>query len=123
MPDPIVWWELATQDEERSVEFFRRVFGWPLEYDERLGFHVMAGEVGDEINKISGGGIFTLRKPKLPFVALYIRVTGIEEKAGQIEEYGGLIVEAPHAISERAKICLFNDPSGVTWAMIESIAN
>ena len=117
--DPIVWWELATQDAEKSVEFFRRVFEWPLEFDERLGFWVMHDEPGAGVHRVSGGGVFTMRKAKLPFVALYIQVTGIDDKAGQVEEYGGLIVEAPFDISPTTRLCLFHDPSGVTWAMIE----
>jgi predicted enzyme related to lactoylglutathione lyase len=24
----IVWWELATHDQEKSVKFFENVFGW-----------------------------------------------------------------------------------------------
>jgi len=65
------------------------------------------------------GGIFTLRRAKLPFVSLYLQVEKIEEKAKLIEEKGGLVIEAPHETPGGSKICLFNEPSGVTFAMIE----
>jgi predicted enzyme related to lactoylglutathione lyase len=26
--NPIIWWELATHEQEKSVKFFANVFGW-----------------------------------------------------------------------------------------------
>ena len=37
----------------------------------------------------------------------------------EISENGGLIVELPHEISKNTWICLFTDPSGVTFAMLQ----
>ena len=59
-------------------------------------------------------------KARLPFVALYIQVDDIDEKAKTIEENGGFIVEAPFDTSSGSRICLFNEPSGVTFAMIQT---
>ena len=36
-----------------------------------------------------------------------------------IEAKGGLVIEEPHEISSGSWICLFNDPSGATFAMIQ----
>ncbi|MCP4425936.1 MAG: VOC family protein, partial [Chloroflexi bacterium] len=47
----------------------------------------------------------------------------IEAKAQLVEEAGGYIVEAPFEIQSGTKICLFNEPSGVTFAMLQSAAN
>ena len=65
------------------------------------------------------GGIFTLKQAKLPFLTLFIQVEDIEEKARKIEECGGNLIEPPHALDSGASICLFNEPSGVTFAMIQ----
>ena len=114
--NPIAFWELATHDQEKSVQFFREVFEWEVEFDERLGFY---GVTTAPLKEGLWGGIFTLKKAKLPFVTLYIHVENIEEKARQIETHGGFIVEAPFEIKGGSKICLFNEPSGVTFAMIQ----
>jgi uncharacterized protein len=116
--NPVVWWELASHDAEKSVAFFRKVFGWALEFDENAGFHVMPADLHDQ-RAFVGGGIFTLRRARLPFVALYIAVDDIEAKARQIVETGGFIVEAPFEIASGSRICLFNEPSGVTFAMLQ----
>lgn len=113
----IVFWELATHDQDRTVDFFQEVFGWEIAFDTELGFYTVSAESSCE--KPLDGGIFTLKKAKLPFLTLYIEVEDIDGLCGKIEAAGGSIVEGPMKITERSKICLFNEPSGVTFAMIE----
>lgn len=115
--NPVCYWELASQNSEKTVEFLRKVFGWKPEYDEKSRIYEFPAD--EAKMAFSGGGVFTLRKAKLPFLTIYIKVKDIEEKATMIEKYGGFIVEAPFEISPGVKICLFNEPSGVTLAMLE----
>ncbi len=113
--NPIVWWELATHDAEKTVNFFRAVFGWQIDFDEKAGFF----KLRHQPPTISGGGIFTLRRAKLPFVALYIQVEDIQATAEQIKAHGGLIVDPPAELTPGTWIALFNEPSGVTFALIQ----
>jgi len=113
--NPIIWWELATHDQEKSVRFFEKVFGWEFRFDENVGFYKMK----DGNFTLTGGGIFTLRRAKLPFVALYIQVDDIHEKVKAIQENGGFIVDPPAELTPGEWLCLFNEPSGVTFAMIQ----
>ena len=113
--NPIVWWELATHDAEKTVKFFRDVFDWQIDFDEKAGFFKMRHNPPT----VSGGGIFTLRRAKLPFVALYISVDDIQAMAKSVQEHGGFIVDPPFEIGGGEWICLFNEPSGVTFAMIQ----
>lgn len=110
----IVWWELASHDSEKSVKFFRDVFCWDLQLDEKAGFYKMRHNPPT----VSGGGIFTLKRAKLPFVALYISVEDIHGMAKKVTEHGGFIVDPPLDLGGEW-ICLFNEPSGVTFAMIQ----
>lgn len=116
-PNPIVWWELATHDAEKTVRFFRDVFGWEINLDDRVGIH----KIRHNPPTISGGGIFTLRRAKLPFVALYISVDDIHAMVKKIQEHGGFIMDPPLDTGGGEWICLFNEPSGVTFAMIQEI--
>lgn len=117
--NPVVFWELASHDAEKSVAFFREVFEWDVQFDERLGFY---GVTTDPLPEGVWGGMFTLRKARLPFVCLYIQVEDIERMAASVEAHGGFIVEAVQVIPGGSKLCLFNEPSGVTYAMIEPAA-
>jgi hypothetical protein len=69
---------------------------------------------------LNGGAIFTLRRAPLPFVALYICVEDIHEKAKLIRENGGLIVDPPAELVPNEWLCLFNEPWGVTFGMIQT---
>ena len=114
--NPVVFWELASHDAEKSIRFLKDLFDWEVAYNEHVGlYEIPAGEgsVGCD------GGVFTLRKAKLPFLTIYVLVEDIEAKARRVEELGGLIVEPPQEIPGGAKICLFNEPSGVTLAMYQ----
>jgi predicted enzyme related to lactoylglutathione lyase len=114
--NPIIWWELATHDQKKSVRFFEKVFGWEFGLDEESGFH----KIRDGNFMMQGGGVFTLRRAKLPFLTLYIQVDDIEAKAKLIQEHGGFIVDPPAELAPGQWICLFNEPSGVTFAMIQT---
>jgi predicted enzyme related to lactoylglutathione lyase len=119
--NPVVYWELASHDARASVDFLRQVFEWDFELDEMTGIYEIPADSAE--NAFSGGGVFTLRKAKLPFLTLYIRVQDIDAKAKRIEDLGGYVVEAPFDLPSGSRICLFNEPSGVTLAMIQKPAS
>ncbi len=114
--NPVVFWELASHDAEASVEFFEKTFNWEI---KKLPNTILYGVSSRSEDRGIDGGIFTLQKAKLPFLTVYILVDDIKEKARLIEESGGYIIEQPHEISSGSWICLFNDPSGVTFAMLQ----
>ena len=115
--NPVVFWELASHDMEKTVEFFREVFDWKIEFSDRLGFYIIP-EITSLENAIDGA-VFTLKRAKLPFQTIYIKVNDIEAKAKLIPKKGGFIIDEPSEIPDGSKICLFNEPSGVTFAMLE----
>ena len=114
--NPVVYWELASHDAEATKTFLCELFDWDVEWDDRIGLYDFP--VGDDA-RAAGGGVFTLRKAKLPFLTLYVCVDDIVAMAAKVEELGGFIVEGPIETPGGSHICLFNEPSGVTLAMIE----
>jgi uncharacterized protein len=117
MPNnPVVYWELASHDATKTVAFLKKVFDWDFAYDERTTIH----ELPAELTPMQGGGVFTLRRAKSPFLTIYIQVDDIDAKVKSIEEAGGFIVDPPLDLPGGSRICLFNEPSGVTLAMIQA---
>lgn len=114
--NPVVFWEIASHDAEESVRFLEEALGWSFLLDEGSGIYHVPGNTDDGS---CSGGVFTLRKAKLPFLTVYVLVDDIDERAKRIEELGGHIVQGPLDISPRARICLFNEPSGVTLALLQ----
>ena len=116
---PICYWELASNNAERSVRFFQEVFGWVFAYDEKSTIHELPAGEGQKA--FAGGGIFTLSLAREPFLTVYIKVDDIEAKAKKIEECGGSIEIQPSVVTPGGPmICLFKEPSGVTFAMLQS---
>ncbi len=112
----VVFWELASHDGKRSAQFFREVFGWEVVFDEGLGFW----RVNPPTEGNPGRGyLFTLKQAKLPFVAVHIRVSDIKAMRDRVVEHGGHIVLEPEEFSPGSLVCLFNEPSGVTFAMVQ----
>lgn len=114
--NPVVFWELASNDQDRSASFFRDVFGWEVVLDPELGFYRVNPPAG---KNPAGGYIFTLRRAKLPFVSVYIRVDDIRAMRDKVVAHGGYIVLEPEEPAPGSLVCLFNEPSGVTFAMIQ----
>ena len=117
--NPVIFWELASHDAEASVEFFDKIFDWQIEMIPNTIIHGVDSRSED---RGITGGIFTLQKAKLPFLTVFIQVDDIQEKANLVRENGGLIVVEPNEIGSGSWICLFNDPSGVTFAMLQRAA-
>jgi len=116
--NPVLFWELASNDADASVDFFRTVFDWDIRMNDDIGFYTV--KTGGRQDRVDGY-IFTLSRAKLPFMAVYTLVDDIEAAVKKVTEAGGHIVEPPTVtISDGPQICLFNDPSGVTHAMIQS---
>ena len=115
MKNPVIYWELAVHTYKETREFFEKVFEWTF---EETGLPDYAEVHPEEAIKISGG-VFKLRKAKMPFLTVYIRVQNIHDMALKIEKHGGYIKEAPFEVSKGTWICLFNEPQGTTFAMIE----
>jgi predicted enzyme related to lactoylglutathione lyase len=113
--NPIVYWELASNNAEKSVEFFKKAFNWDFKYDKASTIF----ELPKEFNQLRGSGIFTLKNAKLPFLTVYIEVDDVYTKEKEIEKLGAFIVISAHEILPNVHICLFNEPSGVTFAMIQ----
>ena len=79
MENPVVYWELASQDAKKTTKFLQEVFGWVSEYDPESTIYEYP--TGQSADLFSGGGVFTLRRAKLPFLTIYIKVKDIEQKA------------------------------------------
>ena len=113
----VVFWELGTTDMEKSADFFKKVFEWDVKFNKDIGFYEVP--IAENARPFSGGYIYTPTKANLHFLTIYIAVTDIEAKAEKIKECGGAITEPPHEMPGGYWICLFNEPSGVTFAMIQ----
>jgi predicted enzyme related to lactoylglutathione lyase len=53
--NPVVYWELASHDAEKTTAFLKKVFGWAPEYDKKTGIYELPAGVAQK--DFSGGGV------------------------------------------------------------------
>ena len=118
--NPVTWWEMASKDAAKTVEFFNRVFSWELKAEAGLGgYHQMLAP-GHE-NGFYGGGIYQVEEGQEPSMIIYLRVDDVDAKAREVEEHGGAVVTPPFDVPGLGRLCIFTDPSGQKFAMIRRV--
>ena len=121
---PVCWWEIASADAPRTVEFMQKTFDWEMQHDETTGIWELNVE-GDTSNGFKGGGVFTINQKNLPpHSTIYIPVENIEAMAEKVEKFGGKILQAPFVVPDTDfKICVFTEPQGQIIGMIERLSD
>ena len=111
------WHELATDDLDGAVEFYRGLFGWRL-----LGAHDL-GELGAyrEFGRKEGrplGGIYRKPAPDAPSAWLsYVRVAALEPVIEKLRAAGGSLTHGPQEVPGGDRIAICADPRGAAFAL------
>lgn len=114
MGQPVVHWELWSQNPEKVSEFYRKAFGWEIQHVPALNYHLVqtGGEGG--IN----GGIMTPQKGPWPGnMAFYIQVDDLDAYAKKVRDAGGKIVVEKMEVPGVGHLSLFEDTDGRVLGM------
>ena len=110
MPTPghgkICYLEIPTTDIDRSIQFYRSVFGWQT---RTRGDGAVAFD--DGIGEVSGSWVTDRPPAAEPGLLLYIMVDSVAETSALIARSGGRIV-SPLGFHPRELIAHFADPDG-----------
>lgn len=117
------WTEIATTDLEAMKSFYTELFGWKiseskndetdlkyLEYDTGQG--QPAGGMYEMKAEFFGGEI-----PPPHFIN-YVAVDDVDAAAQRVKELGGKLKSEPHDIPKTGRMCVVEDPTGATFALI-----
>ncbi len=114
MGNPVVHFELWSQEPAKMAEFYREVFAWRIQHIPEMSYW-MADTEGPEGNKGVNGGIFQPEGEPSGWpgkVAVYIDVPSLEDALARIVAAGGQILLAHKEIPGMGAIALFADPDG-----------
>lgn len=109
MANRVVHFEIPCDNPEKTIEFFKNVFGWNFQQFGDEGYWLAI--TGDEKEPGINGGIMKKRDPKQPVVNS-IGVDNLDESAKKIEATGGKIVVPKMAIPTVGWLAYFTDPDG-----------
>jgi predicted enzyme related to lactoylglutathione lyase len=114
MGQPVVHWELWSEDPGRTAEFYQKVFGWTITTLPELNYRLV--ETGGP-GGINGGIMKPQRGPWPGKLALYIDVDDIERFTQKIQQAGGKIVVEKVDVPGVGQLSLFEDPDGRVLGM------
>lgn len=109
MSNRVVHFEIPCNDPEKTMKFFKEVFGWSFQQFGNEPYWVTM--TGDPKTPGINGGLMKKRDPKQPIVNS-INVSSIDESIRQIEKAGGKIVVPKMPIPSVGWLAYFTDPDG-----------
>jgi uncharacterized protein len=115
MGNPVVHFDIRSEDPEGLWSFYGEVFGWIVHPDPLGGFALASTQsamgIGGGIGRSDGEG---------PGVTLYVEVPDIDAALREIELHGGQVV-TPRTPSPVVTLARFKDPQGNTLGLIEAV--
>jgi uncharacterized protein len=114
MGQPVVHWELWSEDPAQIADFYQKVFGWTIRTIPELNYRLV--ETGGE-GGINGGIMKPQRGPWPGKLAFYIDVDDLEEYSRKIQQAGGRMVVEKVDVPGVGQLALFEDPDGRVLGM------
>ncbi|GJM11069.1 MAG: hypothetical protein DHS20C11_33450 [Lysobacteraceae bacterium] len=113
MGQPVVHWELWSENPSDVADFYRTVFDWEIRTIPQMDYHL----VEKEENGI-GGGIMQPQKGPWPGnMAMYIDVDDLAKFRQRILDAGGQIIVEEQDVPGVGSLSLFADPDGRVMGM------
>lgn len=115
MGNPVVHFEIRTQDRRKAMQFYGELFDWKIAPDDRTGnLMIYAGEhpTGSIMETPSPGGTGVMN---------YIRVDNIEQALTQVEQLGGKRQTGRTELSGIGCWATFTDPEGNQMGLWEHL--
>ena len=105
----VVHFEIPASDPEKSVDFYRKIFGWEINQWGDQPYWLC--NTGDQSEPGINGAIIKKRGPDHPVVNS-IGVKNIRQAVKTIESCGGIVVVPIMAIPGVCWVAYFKDPDG-----------
>ena len=109
MGNPVVHWELWSEDPDKAAEFYGKVFDWEMRSIPEMNYHL--AETGGE-GGINGGIMKPQEGPWPAKLTFYIDVDNLATYRQKITDAGGKIVVEEMEVPGVGSFTLFEDPDG-----------
>jgi len=114
MGQPVVHWELWSEDPAKVSEFYEKVFDWNVKHMPEMNYHlVQTGGKGG----IDGGILKPQEGPWPGNMVFYIDVDDLDAYGKKVVDAGGKIVVEKMEVPGVGSFTLFQDPDGRVTGM------
>ena len=118
MPNPVVHFEVQSNDAEKSKAFFREVFGWNIS-DAPMPGGMTYGVVDTQTESGINGGIGPSFTDET-CVAFYIEVDDLQAYLDKAVAAGGKVLMPVTVIPGAVTMAFFSDPAGAAVGLVAS---
>lgn len=114
MPNPVVHWEIQSNQSEKLQGFFGKLFDWHVDANNPMNYGMVdthaEGGINGGIGPTAGGG---------NQVIFYVQVDDLQAYLNKAESLGGKTVVPPTEIPDVVTFALFSDPEGNVIGMVK----
>jgi predicted enzyme related to lactoylglutathione lyase len=119
MGNPVVHWEMWSEDPDRAAKFYEKAFGWSIRSIPEMNYHL--AEAGGEGG--IGGGIMKPQAGPWPAkLTLYIDVDDLDAALQKVVDAGGEVVVEQMDVPGVGSLSLFEDPDGRVIGLWKQLA-
>ncbi len=117
------WTEIASTDLETTKKFYTELFGWKINTSQNDEIGMEYAEYDTGLGHPSGG-MYEMKEEMFggeippPHFMNYISVDDVDASAERIKELGGNVIGEPIEIPKTGRMCVVQDPTGATFAII-----
>ena len=115
MPNPIVHWELNTDDAKKAQEFYGKLFDWHVDTSNPMDYGMVDTHTEHGIN---GGIHHSADAPK--GVTIYVEVEELQAYLDKAVSLGGKVVMPVTVIPNMVTMAQFADPQGNVVGLVKS---
>lgn len=116
MPNPIVHWEIQTDNTEKVQEFFGKLFDWHVDTNNPYNYGMVDTHAEGGINGGIGPAGAGVNR-----VTFYVQVDDLQAYLDKAEGLGGKTVMPPMQIGEDITLAHFSDPEGNVVGLVKGM--
>ncbi|MER7468129.1 VOC family protein [Streptomyces sp. NPDC097981] len=117
-PGSFAWFEIGTTDAESTEDFYRRAFGWRIEFDESAGgkpySNIFTG------NPWPSGGMYDHGADGVDYLISVFLVLDVPALAERAEELGATVEFGPDTNPDGLVYARITDPRGNRFGMFSA---
>jgi predicted enzyme related to lactoylglutathione lyase len=109
MPQPVVHWEIASNDAKRLQRFYSDLFDWKVDTNNPMNYGMVDAGAGD---RSINGGIMQTQAGMPQYVTFYVHVEDLQKSLDQAARLGAKPMVPPTPIPDTGSFAMFADPDG-----------
>ena len=114
MTAPVIEWQILAKDPAAAADFYRRIFDWQVDADNRLGYRRINSNASHGI----AGGIWPAPQADRNFVQLFVAVDDVTRSHDLATSLGATSIVAPQQLPDGDELAILLDPFGMAFGLI-----